>query len=139
MTERASGDQGPSGPLSGADQGAASAELVLATPALLFLLMLVVQFGLWYHASHVASAAAQEAAAAARVEGGTEAAGEERGRMFLRDVAGRLVPDARAEVERGGERATATVTGHVVSVVPFMRLPVRGVSEGPVERFQPGP
>lgn len=121
------------------EQGAASAELVLATPALLFLVMLVVQFGLWYHASHVASAAAQEAAAAARVEGGTEAAGEERGQLFVRQVAGRLVPDATTRVERRGDRATATVTGHVVSVVPFMRLPVRGVSEGPVEQFQPAP
>lgn len=121
----------------GDEQGAASAELVLATPALLFLLLLVVQFGLWYHASHVASAAAQEAAAAARVLGGTRAAGEERGDRFLAEVAGDLVPDARTRVELGPDSARATVTGHVARVVPFTRLAVTGVSEGPRERFRP--
>ena len=44
------------------ESGVASAELVLAMPVLLFVLMLMVQFGLWYHGAHVATAAAQEGA-----------------------------------------------------------------------------
>lgn len=119
------------------ERGAATAELVLATPAFLFLIMLVVQFGLWYHATHVASAAAQEAAAAARVLGGTEADGEARGNRFLAEVAGRLLVDGRTEVEVGADSARATVRGHVAPVVPFMRLEVKAASEGPRELFRP--
>ena len=48
------------------ERGDAAVEAVLITPVLLFLIMVVIQFGLWYHASHVAEAAAQEGASAAR-------------------------------------------------------------------------
>jgi Flp pilus assembly protein TadG len=36
------------------ESGAATTEVVLLTPVLLFLVMIVIQFGLWYHAQHVA-------------------------------------------------------------------------------------
>src|SRR5438874_7444662 len=42
------------------DHGSVTTETVLLTPVLLFLVMIVIQFGLWYHAEHVAKAAAQE-------------------------------------------------------------------------------
>ena len=47
------------------ERGDATTELVLVTPVLLLLIAFVVQFALWYHASHVAEAAAQEGACAA--------------------------------------------------------------------------
>ena len=46
---------------------------MLVAPALLFALMLIVQFGLMFHARNVAEQAAQEGAAAARQFDGTEA------------------------------------------------------------------
>jgi Flp pilus assembly protein TadG len=119
------------------DQGAATAELVLATPALLFLMMLLVQFGLWYHASNVASAAAQEGARAARLEDGTEADGEAAARELLNQVGGRMLTDLSVRPDRNADTARVEVTGNVVRVIPFMTLKVSEVSEGPVERFRP--
>ena len=59
------------------ERGAASlAEVVLVAPALLFALMLIVQFGLLFHARNVAEQAAQEGAAAGRRFDGTEAGAE---------------------------------------------------------------
>ena len=51
------------------ERGDATVEAVLAVPVLLLLILMVVQFGLWYHASHTAKAAAQEGVRAVRTEG----------------------------------------------------------------------
>ena len=50
-------------------------ELVIATPLLLLLVLLIAQFALYMHATHIAQAAASEALSEARVSGGTAAAG----------------------------------------------------------------
>ena len=68
---------------SNGEHGAATTELVVATPLLLLLVLLVVQFALWGHAIHISDAAAQEGARAARLEGGTAADGAARAREFL--------------------------------------------------------
>lgn len=120
----------------GPESGAATTELVLATPALLLMLMLLVQFGLWYHAVHVARAAAQEGARAARVEGGTGAAGEARARDFLEDVAPRLIVAPEVIAERDLDQVHVEVRGQVIEVVPFIDLDVSGEAEGPTERFR---
>jgi Flp pilus assembly protein TadG len=118
------------------ERGAATAEMVIAAPALLFLCLLVVQVGLWFHASHVASAAAQEAARAARAEQGTQADGEQAARDLLDDLGRTLVSDVTIVVQRDAETARAVVDGYGPEVVPFVRIPVHAVSEGPVERFR---
>ncbi|MGH9295775.1 MAG: TadE family protein, partial [Acidimicrobiales bacterium] len=58
------------------ERGAVSAELVIATPLLLLLIMGVIQFALWQHAEHIASAVAQQGVAVGRLQGETAAAGE---------------------------------------------------------------
>ena len=121
----------------GDEQGAATTEVVLVTPVLLVLIMLVVQFGLWYHGSHVATAAAQEGARAARVDGGSRAAGEARARAFLASLGREVVGHPQVSAERGADRARVEVRGTAVAVVPGLRLPIRAVSDGPVERFRP--
>ena len=50
----------------------ATTEMVIILPALLFLIFLGIQFALWFHASHLALAAAQEGARAARVANATD-------------------------------------------------------------------
>ena len=50
------------------DRGAGSAEIVVATPLLMLLILLVIQFGIWAHATHVAQATAEEALAAAETQ-----------------------------------------------------------------------
>ncbi|HEX6567693.1 MAG TPA: TadE family protein, partial [Acidimicrobiales bacterium] len=51
------------------DDGAATTELVIVAPVLLFMILLIVQLGLYFHAVTVASAAAQEGAHDASLQG----------------------------------------------------------------------
>lgn len=119
------------------EEGAATTEVVLVTPVLLVLIMLVVQFGLWYHGSHVATAAAQEGARAARVDGGSNQAGAARARSFLASLGREVVGQPQVSAERNASRSRVEVRGTAVAVVPGLRLPIWAVSEGPVERFRP--
>lgn len=121
------------------EKGAATAELVLVTPVLLLLLMLIMQFALWYHGSHVATAAAQEGARAARVEGGSGTAGASRAERFLASLGREVVGEPQVLAARDGSRGVARVEirGKAVPVVPGLRLPIRAVSESPLERFVP--
>lgn len=119
------------------ERGAASTQLVLVTPVLILMVMLIIQFGLWYHGSHVAIAAAQEGARAARLEGSSAAAGEERARAFLGALGQEVVGEAQVVATRGPEVARVEVSGVSVAVVPGFRLPIHAVSEGNVERFRP--
>lgn len=119
------------------ERGDATVEAVLAVPVLLLLLiMTVIQFGLWYHASHTAEAAAQEGARAARVEGGTAADGQDRAERFMHDAAPTLVNDVRVDVIRDAEVARVEVRGSVRAIVPGLHLAVHAEAESPVERFR---
>ena len=118
------------------ERGAASTQLVLVTPVLILMVMLIIQFGLWYHGSHVAIAAAQEGARAARLEGGSAMAGEDRARMFLGALGREVVGEAQVVASRGPDVARVEVSGVSVAVVPGFRLPIYAVSEANVERFR---
>ncbi len=84
-------------------------------PAVLMLIALVVQAGLWFHARQRAEAAADRAVAAARAPQGTEAAGETAAQLFL---AGAPLDGASVSVDRGPEVVRATVTGFAPQLVP---------------------
>lgn len=119
-----------------ADQrGSVSAELVIAVPVLLLLLMLIAQFALWAHASHIAQAAATQALSATRVRGGTATEGDDTAREVLTQLGQGPLRNAHAVVIRGPEQSTAEVTGDAVSVLGFLVLPVRARAVGPTEHF----
>ena len=121
-----------------AERGATSiVETVLVAPALLFALMLIVQFGLLFHAQNVAEAAAQEGAAEARRFDGTPAAAEETTRTFLAELGPRMLTGRTVTAERTAETASVTVTGTVISLVPGLDLKVTESATGPVERYVP--
>jgi Flp pilus assembly protein TadG len=119
------------------DRGAVTTELVMATPALLFLIMLLVQVGLWFHAQHVAQAAAQEGVRAARIEGGVQADGEARTNEFLDSLGREIIVGRTVVVTREADVATVTVDGWAVNVVPLLRFHIHEEAEAPVERFRP--
>lgn len=107
-----------------------STELAVAAPALLLLVMLVIQAALWMHGEHVAADLARRTAEQVRtVEGGTAGAAA---------PSGSVLSDVDVSVERGTEEVTVTVTGSVPSLVPGVSWRVRHVSVAPVERFVPG-
>jgi Flp pilus assembly protein TadG len=120
------------------ERGASSVvETVLVAPALLLTLMLIVQFGLYFHAANVAENAAQEGAAAGRQFDGSQAGAEERARRFLAGLGPRMFSNRKVTATRTPENATVTVTGAVISLVPGLDLTVEESASGPVERYVP--
>ncbi|GAA4884472.1 pilus assembly protein [Pseudonocardia sp. C8] len=121
----------------GDERGSVTAELVLAVPALLLLLLVIAQFAVWAHATHIAQAAASQALSGARVQGGSSADGQAQAGSVLAQLGGGPLHDPRAAVTRGPEQSTVEITGHAARVVPFLDLPVRARAVGPSERFVP--
>jgi Flp pilus assembly protein TadG len=116
-------------------RGSATVEIVLATPILLLLILAVIQFGLWYHAQHVAQAAAQEGVRAARVTDGSAEAGHDRAAEFLEQAAHALIPNPSVTAQRDDESARVEVHGTLQSLIPGVQLSVSADAESSVERF----
>ena len=119
------------------DGGSVSAELVIAVPLLLVVLLLIVQFALWSHASHIAQAAAAQGLAVLRSQHGTETAGTARAQQVLDQLAGGPLTGASVTSQRGPETASVRISGIATAVVPLLSLPVAAEATGPVERFVP--
>jgi len=115
--------------------GMIASELAILMPALLLLLMLAVQFGLWAHASQLARAAADEAAYIAALPDATDAAGQAAAAGLLAQ-AGHLA-DLRIDIDRTPELVVATVTGVAPQVVPGFRWSVSATAAAAPERFIP--
>jgi Flp pilus assembly protein TadG len=116
------------------DAGAASVELVLATPLLMLLLMAGVQFALWSHARHMAQAAANEGVQTARAYGSSAAAGKSDTEALLADLSGGSLTGTRVSAGRNAASATITITGQATSVIPGLAFPVRISVTAPVEK-----
>lgn len=119
--------------------GIATTEAVLVTPVLLFLVMLVIQFGLWFHAQHVAQAAAEEGARAARSASGSASAGQERSEAFLDQAGPTIITDQVVTASRTADIVTVQVHGRSLNVVPGIALPINATATSPVERFRVDP
>ncbi|NUT51415.1 MAG: pilus assembly protein [Saccharothrix sp.] len=119
------------------DRGSVSAELVIATPLLLLMLMAIVQFALWSHATHIAQAAASQGLAVARSQNGTAAAGTSSARQLLDQLASGPLTGSAVTSDRSAASASVRVSGTATSVVPFLSLSVHAEAVGPVERFVP--
>ena len=119
------------------DRGAVSAELVIATPLLLLMLLAIVQFALWSHATHIAKAAASQGLATARAQNGTTTAGSASAQQMLDQLARGPLTGATITADRTATSASVRISGTAASVVPFLNLPVHAEAAGPVERFVP--
>ena len=116
-----------------ASRGAVTTELVIATPVLLLLIMAVVQFALWQHGVHIAEAAAQEGCSAARVQDGTNAAGESQAQHILTVIGGPLIVGPAVNVSRTAVAVTVQVSGSAEQVVPLLPLPISATCSAPIE------
>ncbi|GLY71376.1 TadE/TadG family type IV pilus assembly protein [Amycolatopsis taiwanensis] len=119
------------------DHGAASVELVIATPLLLLMLLAIVQFALWSHATHIAQAAASQGLAATRAQNGTAAAGNASAQQMLDRLARGPLTGASVSADRTSTSASIRISGTATPVIPFLHLPVHAEAAGPVERFVP--
>lgn len=100
--------------------------------AVILLLFVSLQFGLWFYGREVAAAAAQHAVDAARVEAGSAGAGEATAHQYLDQVGG--LREVSVAVDRGDDSVTATVEARAVSLVGFLDPPIAVTITAPVER-----
>ena len=115
------------------ERGAVAAELVIATPLLLLLVMGVIQFALWQHAEHIASAVAQQGVAVGRLQGETAAAGQNEAQSVLHQLGSTVLVGSNITATRTNVTTTVTVTGHAESIIGLFSLPVKAVAAGPTE------
>lgn len=111
----------------------------MAAPLLLLLILAVIQFAVYEHASQVAQTTAAQALATTRVEGGTTAAGQIEAQSLLANLGHGVLLDPQVSVARDATTARVTVTGGAEGVIPLLHLPVHATSSGPIERFVGGP
>ena len=123
----------------GRQSGAVTAELVLATPLLLLLISLIVQYALYEHAEHVAQSAAEEAVTVTRLQGGTIAAGQQQGDDVLSTLNNGLLVNPAVSITRTSTQARVEVSGYAEQLVPFLRISVDAVAVAPVEPPAAGP
>ena len=117
------------------ERGAVSAELVIATPLLLLLIMGVIQFALWEHAEHVATAVAQQGVGVGRLQDETAAAGQQEAQSVLDQLGPSVLTGTTITATRTGAMTTVTVTGHAESIIGLFTLPVKATAAGATEIF----
>ena len=111
-------------------------EAGIIIPVVMLALMVMVQMVLWAQAVQVARLAASEGARAAVSSGGGAAVGVSRARAVVAasgsdvesaDAAGQILP---------GDQISVTVSGHAVSLLPWLSLPVSATQVGPIQEFR---
>ena len=117
------------------ERGAVAAELVIATPLLLLLIMGVIQFALWEHAEHIAAAVAQQGVSVGRLQGETAGAGQTEAHRVLDQLGPSVLSDANITATRSATTTTLTVTGHAESIFGIFTLPVKAIAVGPNEVY----
>jgi Flp pilus assembly protein TadG len=117
------------------DRGLGTLELTIIAPLLFWWLMLIVQYGLWWHAKQVADAAAAEAVDVAQTPDGTAAEGDAAARDFLTE-SGNL-RNVAVTVDRGVDVVTVQVQADAPRLVPGWSWGVTARAQAPVERFVP--
>lgn len=124
------------------DRGSSAIELAILAPALLILVMLVIQWALWFQARQVALNVAQDGARYARQQQpGWPQQAVSQAESFYTQVGTKVLTGMRVQVNPSGgapNQVFVTVTGHVPTLIPGMSpLTVRETSGGDVECFRP--
>lgn len=117
------------------ESGVVASELAVLAPALLLLMMLAVQAGMWAHANQLADAAANAAVIAASTPDADAASGHAAAQQLLTQ-AGHL-DQVAIEVERTEETVNVDVAGRAPRLIPIGTWTVTARASGPVERFIP--
>jgi hypothetical protein len=100
------------------------------------MLLVIVQFALYFHLRAVAQTAARHGLDHVRVVDGSTDAGIAATNEFL-DQAGSSLDDRGVSAERGAVASTMTVSGRVVSIIPGLDLRVEVTVDAPTERVSP--
>jgi hypothetical protein len=122
-----------------ADAGYSVLEAAIVLPIVFFLIMLIVQWVVVWHARSVTEAAAQEGLRTAEQYQATAAQGHADTGSYLRQVAPHSLPNPKITVTRTARTATVTITAKVASVIPFGHFTVTETASGPVETYVDAP
>ncbi|GIH70457.1 TadE family protein [Sphaerimonospora thailandensis] len=118
-------------------------ELAMLMPVILAVVLLVVQFTLWFHGRQVADAAAREGARIARAAGtsdGWQSGAEAKARQIIQAVGPKLLRNAQVQAWEKGDQRGVDVTASAVQVVPLLpetTFEVTAHFGGPIECFRP--
>lgn len=115
------------------DRGSVSLEMIILTPVLLLLLFAAIQIALNSHARNIALAAAQDAARADGAYQSAPGAGQDAATAFLAQTGDGLGNPA-VTISHTGTEVHATVTGHAISIVPFLSWTVSQSASSPIEQ-----
>jgi hypothetical protein len=113
-----------------ADSGSTTLEIAVLFPAVLALVLLVIQAALYWHARDAALSAAQQGLAVAKVSG--LPAGETRAAEVAAALGGLGAPHADGST---GTEVAVVVTGSAPSLLPGLTFTVRESAAGPPEVF----
>ncbi|MFB9889214.1 TadE/TadG family type IV pilus assembly protein [Planobispora takensis] len=123
------------------ERGATAVELAMIMPVVLIVILLVVQFALWFHGRQVADAAAREGARLARVDTDSwQRDAETRAREVLEAVGPELLGGATATAWEEDDRRGVEITATAVQVIPLLPATTFTITArfgGPVECFRP--
>ena len=111
------------------------APTVILTTLTVFLVMFVIQMGLYFHARTVLNAAVEDGTRAAQAQGGTAGEAELAIDQLLAGSSTLLTNPVR-RVDIGADTVTVAVSADIPSLVPFWSGQVRAQSSGPLERFR---
>lgn len=122
------------------ERGSVAVELAVVAPALMLLVLGVLQFGLWYHAQNVVQTAAQEGARTAAAEEGTAEGGRTRALEVLADGLGQAAESQDAIASLDQDAAQVVVTAEMPGLLPIPGLRSFTLSSEATafrERFRP--
>ena len=110
---------------------------VLVVPIAMFLILVVIQAALVFHAQAIVDAAAQDGAQAGQAEAGTEALARTAVQSVIGTGAGNLLKDVRVSVDTNPSRFSVTVQATVKSLMPGYAPVISSTAAGPREAFIP--
>lgn len=103
---------------------------------LLLLIMVVINFALWHHASSASKASAQEGVRVVRVVGGTAEDGKQTTEQFLDQLGSRTSESPVVSATRTSTESTVEVSASSSMLIPGLSLPVHAVATTPTESFR---
>ena len=118
------------------DRGSSTVEFVIASAAMVLLLLMVVQVGVWYHTRAVAQTAARHGLDHVRTVNGSTAEGIDVASEFL-DQSGGGLENRNVNATRTAAVSSVTVSGRVVSILPGVSFTVSVTVDAPTERIEP--
>ena len=119
------------------DAGGATVEAMFATIMVVTVVLLAIQAGVAWHATHIAQAAATRAASAAAGYQSSASAGDAAGSQTLAALGSGVLKDPTVSVTRTATQVRVHIEGTAETVVPGTHWKVQATVVRQVERFVP--